>query len=141
MNISYDKSILNSEYYSGPFIITEDLIIKFNNITNVKKKWDSEHISPSICNLFISSLNKPDIKLNFGNINFFAGQTIDFISDVKIGDALTASTKLLNVYSKTGRSGKMIFVEWNTIFKNQNAELISNIKESFVRIEDFNDSK
>ena len=141
MNISYDKSILNSEYTSGPFIITEDLKIKFNNLTNVKEKLAPEHISPSIRNLFISSLNKPDLKLNFGNIDFFAGETIDLISDVKVGDTLTAITKLLNVYSKTGRSGKMIFVEWNTVFKNQNAELISNIKESFVRIENYNDSK
>ena len=141
MNISYDKSILNSAYTSGPFIITKDLIIKFNNLTNVKKNLNPEHIDPSICNLFISSLNKPDLKLDFGNIDFFAGETIDLISDVKVGDELTATTKLLNVYSKTGRSGKMIFVEWNTVFKNQNAELISNIKESFVRIESFNDSK
>ena len=60
---------------------------------------------------------------------------MDLLSDVSSGDTLTASTKLSNVYSKTGRSGKMVFIEWKIIFKNQKDEYVSKIKESFVRIE------
>jgi len=136
MEIIYDKNVLNSEYTSGPFSITEDLIRKFKSAhkpSELTCQFD-EGVSAEICNLFISSLNKPDIKLDFGNVDFFSGQTVDFLSNVKAGDKLTATTKLLKVYAKTGRSGKMIFTEWNTVFINQNAKLISNMKESFVRI-------
>ena len=138
MNIKYAKKELDREYYSGPFLITEKLIAQFKNLNIAKNQstiFDNNVSSAEICNLFMPSLHKPDIKIEFGNLVFFAGQTMDLLSDVSSGDTLTASTKLSNVYSKTGRSGKMVFIEWKIIFKNQKDEYVSKITESFVRIE------
>ena len=138
MNIEYDKNKLGIEYESGPFFITEELIKKFKDISHIRSQIQEPDnlttVPIQICNLFMPSLNKPDIKLKFGNLLFFAGQTIDFLSDIKIGDSLTATTNLSKVYSKTGRSGKMVFIEWETSFKSQAGNLVSNIKESFVKI-------
>jgi len=138
MNIEYDKNKLGIEYESGPFFITEELIKKFKDISHIKSQIQEPDnlttVPIQICNLFMPSLNKPDIKLKFGNLLFFAGQTIDFLSDIKIGDSLTATTNLAKVYSKTGRSGNMVFIEWDTNFKTQSGNLVSNIKESFVKI-------
>ena len=138
MNIEYDKNKLGIEYESGPFFITEELIKKFKDISHIRSQIQEPDnlttVPIQICNLFMPSLNKPDIKLKFGNLLFFVGQTIDFLSDIKIGDSLTATTNLAKVYSKTGRSGKMVFIEWDTNFKTQSGNLVSNIKESFVKI-------
>lgn len=138
MNIEYEKNELGIKYESGPFLITESLIRKFNDISHIRSQIKESEtlmtVPVQICNLFMPSLNRPNIKLKFGNSLFFAGQTIDFLSDIKIGDSLTATTNLSKVYSKTGRSGKMVFIEWETSFKSQAGNLVSNIKESFVKI-------
>ena len=49
------------------------------------------------------------------------------------GDSLDATTKLKEVYAKTGRSGKMVFAVWETAFTNQNGIRVALVNESFVR--------
>ena len=139
MNIKFNKKELNHEYNSGPFFITQKLLTDFKKLNILSKTCaynaNDGEISAEICNLFIPSLNKPEISLEFGDIDFFAGQTTEFLSKVYLGDILTAKTKLSKVYSKTGRSGHMVFVEWETIFKNQTNNYVSKVTDSFVRIE------
>ena len=53
--------------------------------------------------------------------------------NAKADRVMNASTKLHNVYSKTGRSGKMVFVVWQTTFKNQDDVVVAFVNESFVR--------
>ena len=46
---------------------------------------------------------------------------------------IETSTMLKEVYAKTGRSGKMVFVVWETSFTNQNNEDVARVRESYVR--------
>ncbi len=87
---------------------------------------------PTFCNLFIAGVERPDIRLEFGDTAFFAGQAIDCLAPVRPGDTLEARTKLKEVYAKTGRSGKMVFEVWETSFANQRAETVALVRESFV---------
>ena len=48
------------------------------------------------------------------------------------GDSLTASSHLKEVYPKTGRSGTMVFVVWETTFRNQKGQVVADVQESFA---------
>ncbi|MDP7627391.1 MAG: MaoC family dehydratase N-terminal domain-containing protein [SAR202 cluster bacterium] len=139
--IVYDRSLLGVEHPIGSFKVSRDMITGFARSTGETKSiylGDTDNLDdlvapPTICNIFVNGVSRPDIKLKFGDMNFFAGQSIECKKDVRPGDTLNASTHLDNVYAKTGRSGKMIFAVWQTTFKNQNGDTVALVNESFVR--------
>jgi hypothetical protein len=138
--IVYNRSLLGVENITGTFEVTRDMILGFARSTgetyeryigDTNGKGDIS-APPTICNIFVTGLSRPDIELEFGELSFFAGQSIECKLDIKPGDILTGRTKLDNVYSKTGRSGKMVFTVWQTSFMNQNSEIVALVNESFV---------
>ena len=144
-NIKYDRSLLGVDYTIGSFRITQDLILNFVKSTgeaghrDVKdahqRDWeDSDFIAPpTFCSVLVSGHRRPDIKLEFGDTGFFAGQSIDCLVPVRSGDVLEAKTRLKEVYPKTGRSGVMVFIVWETRFTNQKGEEVALTRDSYVR--------
>ena len=142
--IKYDKSLLNKESYIGEFNITREMIDSFCKsteetnplFTNEEHANNSEYIGiiapPTLCNIFMSKVTRPDIKIEFGDGTFFAGQALDNVNPIKPGDKLTVNTRLKEVFAKTGRSGKMIFEVWETKFANQDGLTTTLVRESFV---------
>ena len=139
--IVYDRGLLGVEHPLGSFKVSRDMITGFARSTGETKSiylGDTDNLDdlvapPTICNIFVNGVSRPDIKLKFGDMSFFAGQSIECKKDVRPGDTLNASTHLDNVYAKTGRSGKMVFAVWQTTFKNQNGDTVALVNESFVR--------
>ena len=139
--IVYDKSLLGVENHIGTFQLTREMLLSFaksTGETNPRYIGDENGkgeivAPPTICNIFVSGVSRPDIKLEFGEISFFAGQSIECKSEIRPDDVLSASTKLDNVYAKTGRSGKMVFAVWETHFRNQDGTTVALVTESFVR--------
>lgn len=143
--IKYDRSLLGVEQVIGSYEVTREMILDFSESTgetnplyvDEDKAKESEYGSliapPTLCNIFINGITRPDIKLEFGDIGFFAGQAIESLAPVKPGDVLDTRTKLKEVYAKTGRSGKMVFAVWETSFTNQGGETVALVQESFVR--------
>ncbi len=78
-------------------------------------------------------LTVPAGPAEFGDTGFFAGQAIECLAPVRPGDTLLATTKLRDVYAKTGRSGKMVFVAWETTFTNQRSEAVALVRDTHVR--------
>ncbi len=78
-------------------------------------------------------MKRPDIKLTFGDVGLFASQAIENVAPIRPGDTLEAKTYLKEVYEKTGRSGKMVFVVWETSFTNQDGNTTVLVRDSFVR--------
>ena len=144
-DIKYDRSLLGVEQSIGTFHLTKELILSFARSTGETNPLytDEERAKasqyggliapPTFCNLFISGIERPDIKLEFGDSSFFAGQAIECLAPVRPGDTLDAKTKLKEVYAKTGRSGMMVFAVWETSFTNQKGETVAQVRESFVR--------
>ncbi len=143
--IVYDRSLLGAEHHIGTFPITTEMILAFAKATgethplysDVEKARASEYggllAPPTFSNLFIEGFRRPDIHLEFGDVTLFANQAIEPLVPIKAGDTLEASTKLKDVYAKTGRSGKMVFVVWETSFTNQRGEIAVLVQDSFVR--------
>ena len=139
--IKYDRSLLGVEHPIGTFDVTKKMIVGFarspgETATKFIGTPDGtgEVVAPStICNIFVNGVTRPDINLEFGDLSFFAGQSIECKSEIKPGDTLSATTRLEEVYAKTGRSGKMVFAVWQTTFSNQNDEIVALVNESFAR--------
>ena len=143
--IAYDRSFLHKEFPAGSFEISREMILNFSEATDEPNPiyTDEEYAAaseyggiiapPTFCNLFINGGEKPDIKLEFGDIGFFAGQAIENLAPIRPGDTLHAASRLKEVYAKTGRSGKMVFAVWETRFTNQRDETVALVDESYVR--------
>ena len=143
--IVFDRSLLGVDNEIGSYEVTRDMIIKFAHSTGEtnplylddemgrQSEFGSIIAPPTFCNMFVSGVTRPDIKLEFGDMSLFAGQAIECVGPVRPGDTLFAKTKLKDVYAKTGRSGKMVFQVWETSFENQTGEAVARVQESFVR--------
>ena len=145
--IKYDRSLVGVEHPTGTFHVSKDMTLAFARSTGETDPIYSDEerargvghdgliAPPTFCNIFTSRIARPDIKLEFGDMAFAAGQSIECISPVRPGDTLEARTKLKEVYAKTGRSGKMVFEVWETSFTNQKSATVALVQESFVHRE------
>ena len=143
--INYDRSFLGKEFPIGTFEISSEMILDFSQASgevnpiyvDEERARESEYGSivapPTFCNLFVNGGEKPDIKLEFGDIGFFAGQAIESLAPIRPGDTVEVTSRLKEVYAKTGRSGKMVFAVWETKFDNQHGETVALVDESYVR--------
>ena len=87
---------------------------------------------PTFCTILVHRVSLPDIKLKFGRTRMNAGQRVQSQAPIVAGDRLTASSHLKEVYPKTGRTGTMVFIVWETTFRNQEGSVVAEVQESFA---------
>ena len=143
--LNYDRSLHEKEHRAGPFEITADMISAVNASLGEKgAAFTSDAAAqelgfrgmvapPTLCSIYVREVQLPDVGLDFGKVQMHAGQRVQPIAPVYAGDTLTASSHLKDVYAKTGRSGTMVFVVWETTFRNQHDEVVAEVQESFAR--------
>jgi len=144
LELEYDRSLLGKEHQAGPFEVTEELVRSFCSAigeTNPlytdkdaarKAGYQSVLAPPTLCPIFIRGESIPDIKLKFGKLRFHAGQMVKPLAPILAGDTLMASSHLKEVYPKTGRSGTMVFIVWETTFTNQRGDKVAEVQESYA---------
>ena len=144
MELDYDRSLYGVEHKAGPFDVTKDMVTAFSkSIGQEGDIYNDESAAlragykgivapPTMCTLLVRHVKLPDINLKFGKARFHAGQRVQSRSNITAGDSLTASSPLKEVYSKTGRSGTMVFIVWETTFANQTGEVVADVEESFA---------
>ncbi len=148
--LEYDRSLVGKEYRTGPYEVSTQLVRDFcssigeTNPIYVDEKaartagHDSVLAPPTLCTIFIREVTVPDIKLRFGHpprpygTRVHAGQKVTPLAPIRAGDSLMASSYLKDVYPKTGRSGTMVFIVWETTFTNQKGEQVAAVQESFA---------
>ena len=54
-----------------------------------------------------------------------ASSRAKFVSEVRVGDVLHATQRLLSVTPRRGRSGAIVFVEVETEYRNQRGEMVA----------------
>ena len=147
MELKYDRSLYGKEHVAGPFPVTAEMVRNvnasmretgpaFNSEEGAKESGFRAMIAPpTLCSIFVREVELPDVGLEFGRTQMHAGQRVQPIAPIHVGDSLTASSHLKDVYAKTGRSGTMVFVVWETTFSNQDGEVVAEVQESFARRE------
>jgi acyl dehydratase len=142
--LEFDRSLLEREYSAGPFQVTREAILGFcRAIGETSPLYTDEEAArragyrsivapPTFCTFFVRRVVQPDIRLKFGRIRFHAGQVVEPMAPIVAGDTLMATSRLRDVYAKTGRSGTMVFIVWQTIFTNQEGRKVAAVEESFA---------
>ncbi|MGE3540638.1 MAG: MaoC family dehydratase N-terminal domain-containing protein [Candidatus Tectimicrobiota bacterium] len=143
--IIYERDLLGVEHHIGTFPITADMILAFAAATGethplysdaayaAASEYGALLAPPTFSNMFVEGFRRPDIRLEFGDLTLFANQAIEPLAPIKAGDTVEARTKLTDVYAKTGRSGPMVFIVWETRFINQHGTTVLLVQDSFVR--------
>jgi len=144
MELEYDRSLYGKEHEAGPFEVTREMVRNFNRSTGETGPafcdeaaaqaagYRSIVAPPTLCTIFVRRVELPDINLKFGRMRFHAGQRVQARMPVVAGDFLTASSHLKEVYPKTGRSGTMVFIVWETTFRNQQGQVVADVQESYA---------
>ena len=147
MEIEYDRSLYGVEHKAGPFEITSEIIDQANSsVGETGPAFSSDEgakaagyerrvAPPTLPCILVRQVALPDVKVQFGKTSMHAGQRVEPKASVYAGDQLTASSHLKDVYTKTGRSGTMVFVVWETTFSNQDGTVVAEVQESFARRE------
>src|SRR5262249_58189054 len=68
----------------------------------------------------------------FGRAGFDAGKDIELGAPIRVGDVLTASSTVHDIYEKTGRSGTMAFIVLRTTVTNQRNERVAIIDQKMM---------
>ena len=64
---------------------------------------------------------------------FDAGKCVQSLAPVRAGDTLTGTSRIYDIYEKTGRSGQMIFIVHRMEFRNQKGEPVSIVDWRMVQ--------
>ena len=147
MELEYDRSIFGKQHLAGPFEVTKELIDTFTGALSETNPvfldeaaakaagYRGQLAPPTLVTVMVRKVALPNINIKFGRMQMHAGQRVEPRAPIVAGDFLTASSHLKDVYPKTGRSGTMVFIVWETTFRNQNNEVVADVQESFARKE------
>ena len=142
--IEFDRSFFDRSFLSGPLCIHSEVIKRYCRIFGItalvstdklaaKNAGYRDLVAPAtLCALMIQG-ERPDIGLNFGRRQLFASASIELLVPVCAGDVVTGTTRLKDVYAKTGRSGTMVFIVWESGIVNQLGEKVASLQQSYVR--------
>lgn len=63
-----------------------------------------------------------------------AGNEVEFFRPVRLGDVISQKTRVVDIYEREGRSGPLAIVVYETIFKNQDNQLMAISRQRFLRM-------
>lgn len=144
--IQFDKSVLGVEVQVGQFEVSREQITAFCTAVGETNPLylDEEAaakgphggiVAPPSFYSLIRVGQGPDPKVVFGNTAFNAGQHCEFHEPIRPGDVITATNGVHDVYEKTGRTGRMVFVVRRTTYRNQRGETVAVVDSSIVHRE------
>ncbi|MCS7207583.1 MAG: MaoC family dehydratase N-terminal domain-containing protein [Dehalococcoidia bacterium] len=142
--VDFDRSLLGKPLPAGTFPVTAEGILAFCRAVGETNPLSTDEAyarrqglpgllaPPTYPNLFIRHLGRPEVVAVPLRQRLHAGQAVEPLRPIYAGDTLTATTRLKDVYTKTGRTGSMVFIVWETTFTNQRGEEVARVRESFM---------
>ena len=61
------------------------------------------------------------------------GNRFEYFEPVKVGDRITATSRVADVYEKTGGSGSMLFIIFETDYVNQDGRSVARLRGTAIR--------
>jgi hypothetical protein len=61
------------------------------------------------------------------------GNRFEYIEPVRVGDRITATGKVADVYEKTGSSGSLLFIIFETEYVNQHGRTVARLRGTAIR--------
>ncbi len=140
----YDRSVVGREVHVGRLEVTPESVEAYvealgeQNPLYTDEAFAREHgpwggliAPPGILQTAMMG-SPPDPKIEFGNNQFMAGSRQEYFLPIRPGDVIDAYAQVKEVYEKTGRSGRMVFVVRRTRYINQHGEDVAATETSIV---------
>lgn len=61
------------------------------------------------------------------------GNRFEYLEPVRVGDTITATGKVADVYEKTGGSGTLLFIIFETDYVNQHGRTVARLRGTAIR--------
>jgi len=61
------------------------------------------------------------------------GNAFEYLAPVRIGDRITATGKVADVYEKSGSSGDLLFIIFETEYANQSGTVVARLRGTMIR--------
>jgi len=132
------KKYLNLNYDEKTFEVDQDKIIAYAKACGeiAPRYTDPDHADFQALPTFASSLmadrHLPEDFPRFGGIGMDAGKAVEPFLPIRAGVQLKGLTHLHDIYTKTGRSGRMIFLISRMELYNPEGEHVANADTSTV---------
>jgi acyl dehydratase len=95
-------------------------------------RWKSEAPPTFLVALAAASMHLDDAE-DFGKGWLNGGNRFEYLAPVMIGDQITASSHVADVYDKAGSSGDLLFIIFETEYVNQRGELVARLRGTAIR--------
>ena len=86
---------------------------------------------------FLVALAPPSMHLaeaeEYGKGWLNGGNRFEYIEPVKVGDRITATGRVADVYEKTGSSGSLLFIIFETEYVNQHGRTVARVRGTGIR--------
>ena len=153
LRLEYDQSVIGVEHDLGTVHVTEELLISYAKAAGEDNPvyLDPEAAKsgpfgglvalptfPSIYSFRAMNTEGPDLKLRFNKPGFGvtgmdAGAAVEVLRPIRPGDVLRVTTKAKEVYTKTGRTGTMVFTVFEETFYDGAGQKVAAVTRSGVR--------
>jgi len=95
-------------------------------------RWLEEAPPTFLVALAPASYHVPEAE-EFGKGWLNGGNRFEYLEPVKVGDEISATTKLADAYEKSGSSGTLLFIIFETEFKNQHGSMVARLRGTAIR--------
>ena len=95
--------------------------------------WPAKGTGGSSASLVIGELRPALAKAGYNVASVIdAGTEYEFFCPVRAGDALAALSKIVDIYEREGKTGKMAFVITETTYTNQRGDLVAKARGTLI---------
>ena len=95
-------------------------------------RWQNE-APPTFLVALASASNHLDDAEDYGSGWLNGGNRFEYFVPVHIGDQITARSHVADVYDKSGSSGDLLFIVFETDYTNQRGELVARLRGTAIR--------
>ena len=101
-------------------------------IDDPNPRWTKEAPPTFLVALAPAALHMTDAE-DFGKGWLNGGNRFEYFVPVMAGDQITARSHVADVYDKAGATGSMLFIVFETDYKNQRGELVARLRGTIIR--------
>ena len=95
-------------------------------------RWKAEAPPTFLVALAPASLHLAEAE-EYGKGWLNGGNRFEYFERVKVGDRVTATGKVADVYEKTGGSGSLLFIIFETDYVNQHGRTVARLRGTAIR--------